>query len=283
MRFPSISSYQFFWSCLIVSIGILGCKEKPRPGLSGSWHYIRSFPLHNVDPISITGDANHLFISSGLRTEVHKYNYDGGLVEQIKNIRKPKYLNILNTGVFVVAESEAHVASRVAGQEDIRTIPTNEHLNIPFGVSVEANFIAITDLDQQKVYFNAAGAIRSFGSKGTKAGQFEGPTDIQIKNKMIYVADSRNGRVQVFDSLARHIRTIGQRDTIRSVGGLYITADEIAVTDYTGNRLLIYDLNGKLKQDLRDQLDTPSDVFIRGRELFVVNYSSNTVTVFDRW
>ena len=34
-------------------------------------------------------------------------------------------------GCFVVAESDAHVASRIGGQEDMYTIPTNEMLDTP--------------------------------------------------------------------------------------------------------------------------------------------------------
>ena len=76
---------------------------------------------------------------------------------------------------------------------------------------------------------------------------------------------------------------VGEEDQIKTASGLFITVDEIVVTDYIGNRVLIYDQKGKLKQTLTEHFDQPSDVFIRGREMFVVNYYSNTIEVFTRF
>lgn len=45
--------------------------------------------MTNVYPIGITGDANNLYVSSGLKTEVHKLNYDGGLILPIKIFESP--------------------------------------------------------------------------------------------------------------------------------------------------------------------------------------------------
>jgi len=256
---------------------ILSCKENKSPGTKGSWHYTKSYPLTNVDPISITGDDSHLYVSSGMKTEIFKLNYDGGLVQQIKNIRKPKYLNLLSTGVVVVAESEAHVASRVEGQDYITTIPTNDFLETPYGVSIESNRIAISDLNKGKVYFNNGGKVTSI------TDNISSPTDIQLKNGKLYVADIKSNLVQVFDTLGKPKSTIGKNEKIKMIGGLYVNNEEIAVTDYNGNRLLIYDLKGKLKQSLTELLLQPSDVFIKGREMFVVNYGSNDIAVYSKW
>lgn len=267
----------------IIVCSLISCKEEKIPfEYRGKWQFARTFPLTNVDPVSITGDGSHLYIASGLKTEVHKMNYDGGLVEQIKNIRKPKYINILGTGAFVVAESEAKVASIIKGQSDMQTIPTNLYLDLPYSVSVEGNNIAITDFTKNVVYYNKAGQILPFGSTGNGKGQFNNPTDIQIHNEKIYVADSKNNRVQVFDKDGKPIRIIGEKEGIKTAGGIYVNDFEIIVTDYVGNRILVYDHKGNLKQELADNLDRPSDVHVRGREMFVTNYANNTVTVMIR-
>lgn len=258
-------------------IPVLACKENKTSVSKGSWHYTKSFPLTNVYPISITGDDSHLYISSGLKTEIFKLNYDGGLVQQIKNIRKPKYLNLLSTGVVVVAESEANVATRVEGQDYITTIPTNDFFETPYGVSIESNTIAISDLAKGKVYLNNAGKVSSI----TK--NISSPTDVQFKNGKLYVADIKSNLVQVFDTLGKYKATIGKSENLKMIGGLYVNNEEIAITDYNGNRLLIYDLKGKLKQSFTEQLQQPSDVFIKGREMFVVNYGANDIAVYSRW
>jgi len=260
---------------------ILACnngKEQER-----SWHYTKSYPLNNVHPMSITGDQSNLYVSCGMKTELHKMNYDGGLIEAIKNIRKPKYINLLGPGEVLVAESEAHVATRVKNQESINTVPTNEFLETPYGISAAGHSLVITDYFKNRIYYNNEGKVMSFGKPGVADGDFNGPTDIQFMNGMIYVSDSRNNRVQVFDNNAKHQLSIGELDKIKMTGGIYVTKDELAVTDYQGNRVLIYNLNGKLKQVLNENFDQPSDVFIRGKEMFVTNFSSNSIAVFTKY
>ena len=260
---------------------ILACSEGKEQ--EKSWHYSKSYPLKNVHPMSITGDLSNLYVSSGLKTELHKMNYDGGLIEAIKNIRKPKYINLLSPGVVLVAESEAHVATRVASQESINTIPTNEFLETPYGVSASGHSMVITDYFKNRIYYNKEGKPMSFGKPGVADGDFNGPTDIQIMNGLIYVSDSRNNRVQVFDDNGKHKLSIGELDKIKMSGGIYVTNDELAVTDYQGNRVLIYSLTGKLKQVLTENFDQPSDVFIRGKEMFVTNFYSNSISVFTKF
>ncbi|MBK6391352.1 MAG: NHL repeat-containing protein [Saprospiraceae bacterium] len=257
------------------------CKQNS--GSGSSWHYSKSFPMTNVYPIGITGDANNLYVSSGLKTEVHKLNYDGGLILPIKNIRKPKYLNMLSPGVFVVAESEGHVASRVEGQDYISTIPTNEFLDTPYGVAIDGNNLVITDYFKHRIFYNNGGKVMSFGQPGIGDGQFNGPSDVEIKNGLIYIVDSKNNRIQIFDTTGKYKRSIGEKDGIKLAGGLNITNDEIALTDYQGNRVLIYDLKGKLKQVLTEHFDQPSDVFIQKRDMYVVNYANNTISVFNKY
>jgi len=259
----------------------LGCKNGNIH--ERTWHYTKSYPLTNVHPMSITGDQNHLFVSSGLKTELHKMNYDGGLIEAIKNIRKPKYINLLAPGEVLVAESEAHVATRVSNQESINTVPTNEFLDTPYGISASGNSLVITDYFKNRIYYNKSGKVMSFGKPGVGEGEFNGPTDIQMMNGMIYVSDSRNNRVQVFDEDGKFKQSIGEMDKIKMAGGIYVTTGELAVTDYQGDRVLVYDLSGKLKQVLAEQFDQPSDVFIRGNEMFITNFYANNIAVFTRF
>lgn len=210
-------------------------------------------------------------------------NYDGGLIEAIKNIRKPKYINLLAPGEVLVAESEAHVATKVVDQNNINTVPTNEFLDTPYGISASGHSMVITDYFKNRIYYNKEGKVMSFGKPGVADGDFNGPTDIQMMNGLIYISDSRNNRVQVFDDNAKHKLSIGELDKIKMAGGIYVTSDELAVTDYQGNRVLIYSLTGKLKQILTEQFDRPSDVFIRGKEMFVTNFSSNTIAVYTKF
>lgn len=56
------------------------------------------------------------------------------------------------------------------------------------------------------------GFIQSWGETGTNPGQFRDPTGIAATAKQIFVNDSRNGRIQVFDHQGHFKRQFGSPD-----------------------------------------------------------------------
>ena len=51
--------------------------------------------------------------------------------------------------------------------------------------------------------------VGKFGSKGSKAGQFELPYGIAIMDNKIYVADRHNHRIQIFNRNGNYIGGFG--------------------------------------------------------------------------
>ena len=71
----------------------------------------------------------------------------------------------------------------------------------PDGVAVAEKVIAVTDhgSNQVKKYSLRGELLSVIGSKGTKAGQFDKPRGLAFNNnKLLYVVDRGNCRVQVF-------------------------------------------------------------------------------------
>ena len=55
--------------------------------------------------------------------------------------------------------------------------------------------------------------VTSWGRKGTAPGEFNDPTGIAVAGAEVFVSDSRNGRIQVFDLDGNFLRTFGRPGT----------------------------------------------------------------------
>ncbi len=79
---------------------------------------------------------------------------------------------------------------------------TQGTLNRPKGISVDGSgnlYIVDNSFDNVQIFSSEGKFKQYFGSTGSKPGQFEMPTDIAIAGKKIYVSDTMNKRIQVFE------------------------------------------------------------------------------------
>ena len=71
----------------------------------------------------------------------------------------------------------------------------------PKGLAADSDgniYVAGATIDRVQVFSAQGDFLLAFGSKGSGAGQFKMPTGVTIANDTVYVADSLNRRVQVF-------------------------------------------------------------------------------------
>ena len=91
----------------------------------------------------------------------------------------------------------------------------NSRLVIPYGVAVTDNVIAVSDCDKHQVKkYSLQGELLSvIGCRGNKNGEFKYPRGLAFNNnKLLYVVDGYNHRVQVFqqdDNFAFHLAIEG--------------------------------------------------------------------------
>ncbi|HEU0048926.1 MAG TPA: NHL repeat-containing protein, partial [Nitrososphaera sp.] len=143
------------------------------------------------------------------------------------------------------------------------------------------------------VKFNPNGEVLTvWGSKGNGDGQFDDPASVAVDpaTSKVYVADPRNGRIQVFDSDGKFLtkwliaewrgKPYGFEDLAidSKAGRLYASSTNI-------NAVFIFDLNGNRIGSLTpkppDQLEGPSALALTDRKLYVVNMFGDHVSVID--
>ena len=85
--------------------------------------------------------------------------------------------------------------------------------------------------------------VTAWGEPGRAPGQFRDPTGIAVADGEVFVADSRNGRIQVFDAnggLKRQFGTPGEAPgELGRPMNLTIHDDELYVAEYFNDRIQI--------------------------------------------
>lgn len=61
-----------------------------------------------------------------------------------------------------------------------------------------------------------------------------------------------------------------------------LAENNLFVADFFNNRILIYNLEGKLLNILKDHFDHPSDILFNGNYLWVPNYAAGSITVYRK-
>jgi len=96
--------------------------------------------------------------------------------------------------------------------------------------------------------------VKTWGTKGIEQGQFNEPTGIAVFDNQVYVSDSRNARIQVFDldgNFKHDFGQAGDKNTqLSRPMNINITNNELYVADYFDDRIQIYALDGTFKRSI---------------------------------
>ena len=117
------------------------------------------------------------------------------------------------------------------------------------------------------------------GAHGDGSGQFDEPTGIAVHEGLVYVADARNARIQVFDSGVSRMN-FGQQIVERPMN-LSIRDGLLYVADYFTDSIEVFDLDGNHRKSISaaDGLNSPGgvDVFADGSVLVADTYNHRVV------
>jgi len=124
---------------------------------------------------------------------------------------------------------------------------------------------------------------KTWGRKGSTAGQFNEPTGITVKGSEIFVSDSRNHRIQVFDLDGVMLRQFGMNDLERPMN-LTIAKNELYVVDYFADQIKIFSLQGDYQRSIGKpgsgpgEFSIPGGIAVAGNgDLYVSGFASQRV------
>ena len=128
-----------------------------------------------------------------------------------------------------------------------------------------------------------------FGSVGTSEGEFNHPFGCTISDSRLFISDSGNNRIQVFDLLNTFLYEFGSFGTgdgeFDNPKGMYAVNSEIYVLDSGNKRVQVFDLTGVFQREFDG---STSDVFNdaefisgKGSEIYVSDRLNSQIQVFD--
>jgi hypothetical protein len=95
---------------------------------------------------------------------------------------------------------------------------------------------------------------------------------VQITADHIWVADAYNNRIQLFNKQGAFVRIIGADQKMNAATGLFVSENQVFVTDFEHHRLLVFFKDGQLAQVIEAGLEKPIDAIIHEEKLYVIDY-----------
>ncbi|MHA2032163.1 MAG: 6-bladed beta-propeller [Candidatus Kariarchaeaceae archaeon] len=135
------------------------------------------------------------------------------------------------------------------------------------------------------------GYIFTIGSTGTGDGEFDRPFGITINETHVFVADTYNHRVQVFDRFGNFAYKFGSYGSgdgqFNYTYGIAVNDSHIFVTDAFNSRIQIFDHAGNFVNKFGSygsssgQLSWPYGISLNNSHIFVAERGNNRVQIFD--
>ena len=255
-------------------MSFIGCKEPVK-----EWRFKRELKLKNVHPIGGVVLNNEVWLSDGDGNRVVKINKHGEILDEISNLERPMHIDGFSNTLLIPEYGKDIITLYTSKAPDsLKGMP---ELDGPAGISKFKNELAIADFYNNVVHYYNGEKLIKIGGKGSGLGEFNYPTDVQITTDAIYVADAYNHRVQVFDKEGRLEEVFAGNQNINAATGLFVE-QEVYVTDFENDRILVFSMKNELLQIIDSNLFKPTDVFLFEEELYVLNYRSGSISVFEK-
>ena len=165
-------------------------------------------------------------------------------------------------------------------QNNIYKVLTND-LNLPSGIAVSDDNIFVSDAGNHCIKkFNLSGkSIATWGKTGIHEGELIGPQGIAFDlNNLLYIADTGNRRVQIFDVNGQFIKVLAAPYLIKPVAIAFSSENNIFIADEGQNIVFQCNEQGDILQEFH--VKRPSDIAILSADRLLVIDKDNHQIVF---
>lgn len=262
----------------ILTITTISCEDAKES--EKSWQLTKTIELDGVNPIGIASLDDGIWLSDGDHNRVVKIDSTGKILASIDSLDRPMHIDGVGKSLFIPQYGNDQILKWEATQSAPLTL--TDSLDAPAGISSFKEEIAIADFYNNRIlYTNNGSDWKSFGVEGKHVGEFYYPTDVHLTADRIWVADAYNNRVQVFDKDFQFIKAIGSEHNMNATTGIFVDGNHLYATDFENNRVLIFDHQGNLVQQLRDNIEKPTDLIVINNKLHVLSYRNSVINIFE--
>ncbi len=259
---------------LCLSLFAFSCAVDKGP----QWVQTETIELDSIKPIGITEMNAFLWLTDGDNNQLVQMDSTGKVVRIHENFDRPMHLS--NDGENLLIPEYGKDRITIMERDARDSVSMVDSLDAPAGVDFHAGKYAIADFYNHRVLYGADDQWVNFGGEGKEPGQMYYPTDVQIVNDSIYVADAYNNRIQVYDAQGKYLFQFGKEEKMNAATGLHVSGEQVFVTDFENNRVVVYDKKGTLQQIISENLGKPTDLIVSDGILYVTNYKSKNIVTY---
>lgn len=212
-------------------------------------------------------------------------------INQIENQNGPRALQICMNNLVVSEEYSFTVSMYSESGGRVLTI----EIGGEFAADLNSkSYFVANAISYQLFKFDTNGfRVKRVGSQGVMPGQFQNPGGMAFHNGELFVTDSDNHRIQVFDRDLEFLRCFGREgndsDCFKYPRDLTIDGNgDLYVTDMLNNRIQVLSKNGHFIRRIRKEGQqriyprTPFKIKLHRDHLFVTEHLNNSVCVFTK-
>jgi 6-bladed beta-propeller len=243
------------------------------------WKFSKKVVLEGISPIGIVGNKDEIWISDVDNNQIVQLDLEGNVLKSEPGFERPMHLTMMNDQLYIPEYLTDTI--RIFKDGKISSFKLNEQVDGLGGIALQGNLIAVSDFYNHRIILQKDEEVSIIAREGHNDGELYYPTDIQIVDSLIYVADAYNNRVQVFDFQGNYVQMIGWNEEINVATGVKVSDSQVFLADFENSQVLVYDLDGNLLQTLTDSIDKPADMEIIGGKLFIANYRGNSLSIYE--
>jgi len=190
------------------------------------------------------------------------------------------------------------VVSYLSQGKPVRQFGGFGDLNYPKGLTISENFLIVADSENHRVIlYNKEGkVIQTLGGnrkRSSKPGLFSCPYDVTLHGTELFISDSLNDRIQIFDlTQGTFLRKIDpdrkNGGPLRCPRGLAIAGEELFVAEEMGQRISVFNhLTGTFVRRFggkgcgEGQLFQPQGLHVLSDRLLVADRGNHRIQIFD--
>ena len=276
---------------ILLKLGLLELNKNVRE-LGANKRYL-NYPQQGSHPWGIAVDQNGLiFVADHGNSQVHVFDMQKKYIRSFGHQGSGNGQLFSPTGIAVDHDNRLYIVSynnnRIEVVESdgtfVRQIGVGQLLQ-PHGVTVLNKHVFVADYGHHRILvFTLDGQlIRTIGSYGSGPGQFIRPSAVTFapdEDEDMYVLDSGNSRIQVFNANGVYQRQFGKGQLYNAIDIICTIDHHVLVTDYGNSRVVIFNTMGQLILSFQVGSNPYGLAIDHNGDLIVTLYNPGQVAVF---
>jgi DNA-binding beta-propeller fold protein YncE len=256
-----------------------------------------------IRPYGIFSDSERVYVTDPGLQIVHVFDLQKQRYIKIRKAAEEVLVSPIgitadqNGDIYITDSAPGRVFVFDRGGKYLHELGSAELFRRPSGIAILENRLYVVDTHNHHVlvFSKEDGSLLfSFGKQGREKGEFNYPTNIFIgKTGNLYIADSMNFRIQVFDRNGSFLSAFGKQGdgsgNFSKPKGIAVDSEgHIYVSDAHFDNVQIFDGNGEFLLDFGNtgsgegQMILPAGLFIDANDrIYVADSYNRRIQVFQ--